>query len=610
MNFRLVWMGPVDDPPGSLSSAQKGAAVRHLPSGPRYEQQGTEMVRLERMENGRLRCITVANFTARIVRDLLLDDDDETRRDFEIRTELGGQTWKFVVPAAEFGRMGWVLNKLGPQAIIYPGQQVHARAAIQWLSGAIQQERIFTHLGWGKHGPDWVYFHAGGAVGAQGPRGDLRVELPTALQNYQVRTPADPREQVSAVRASLRCLAIAPDRISFPLLAAVYRAPLGKVDFSLFLTGQTGTFKTALAALCQQHFGPAMEASRLPANFASTANAVEELAFSAKDALLVVDDFVLIGGPGDNALQGRAERLFRAAGNHQGRSRMGGDGRLQAPHPPRGLVLATGEEVPRGQSIRARLLIVGLRPAEVDRSLLSHCQSAAQQGQLASAMGAFLNWSAGRYEDLQRRLQARSRELRSQEQPSSVHSRLPAALAELQSGWEVWLQFACEIGAIDTAERGQLEQRSKRALQELAELQIQYHHTSDPALRFVALLRAALVGGRAHVADRQGRAPESPEIWGWRRKQGGREWVPQGARVGWVTRTDLFLEPAASYQVAQQMAGSEPLPVSEQTLRHRLREHGVLASIDGGRQMLLVRRTLEGYPRQVLHLKAGELANL
>jgi hypothetical protein len=206
-------------------------------------------------------------------------------------------------------------------------------------------------------------------------------------------------------------------------------------------------------------------------------------------------------------------------------------------------------------------------------------------------MGAFPNWSAGQYEDLQRRLQARSRELRSQAQPSAVHSSLPAALAELQSGWAVWLQFACEIGAIDTAERAQLEQRSKRALQGLAELQIQYHHASDPALRFVALLRAALVGGRAHVADRQGRAPESPEVWGWRRKQAGRGWVPEGTRVGWVAGSDLFLEPAASYQVAQQMAGAERLPVSEQTLRHRLREHGLLAGIDQGREMLLVRRS-------------------
>ena len=185
-----------------------------------------------------------------------------------------------------------------------------------------------------------------------------------------------------------------------------------------------------------------------------------------------------------------------------------------------------------------------------------------------------------------------------------------AAIAKLQCGWEIWLQFAREAGALGPAEQVELAQRSGRALEELATLQAHYHQAGDPALQFVALLRAALTSGRAHVADRQGRTPESPEIWGWRRKPAGRGWVPQGTRVGWVARSDLFLEPAASYQVAQQAAGLERLPVSEQTLRHRLREHGLLASIDVGRQMLLVRRTLQGCPRQVLHLKANELASL
>ena len=43
-----------------------------------------------------------------------------------------------------------------------------------------------------------------------------------------------------------------------------------------------------------------------------------------------------------------------------------------------------------------------------------------------------------------------------------------------------------------------------------------------------------------------------------------------------------FVDPAADYQVAQELAGSERL-VGEQTLRHRLRECGLLASVDTGR---------------------------
>ena len=70
---------------------------------------------------------------------------------------------------------------------------------------------------------------------------------------------------------------------------------------------------------------------------------------------------------------------------------------------------------------------------------------------------------------------------------------------------------------------------------------------------------------------------------------------------------DLFLDPMASYQVAQQMAGNHRLPISDRALRHRLHQHGLLASIDTGRKMLMVRRTLEDIPRQVLHLKSSEV---
>src|ERR1019366_9763394 len=98
-------------------------------------------------------------------------------------------------------------------------------------------------------------------------------------------------------------------------------------------------------------------------------------------------------------------------------------------------------------------------------------------------------------------------------------------------------------------------------------------------------------------ADRLGGVPEAASLWGWRRKPTGRRWIACGACIGWVAGSELYLDSWASYQVAQQAAGVERLAVSEQTLRHRLRTRGLLASIDVGRQTLLVRRTLEGCPR-------------
>ena len=153
-----------------------------------------------------------------------------------------------------------------------------------------------------------------------------------------------------------------------------------------------------------------MDSGHLPAHFESTAGALEELAFLAKDALMVVDDFVPTG-TGDGALHALAERIFRSAGNHQGRNRLNGWS-LDSARPPRALLLATGEDLPRGHSLQARLLTIPIGPGDVDRDCLSRCQKAASEGHLAMAMGAFLSWLASRYEETRERLRRRASELR------------------------------------------------------------------------------------------------------------------------------------------------------------------------------------------------------
>ena len=483
------------------------------------------MVRWEQRDSGRRKPIPVANFTARIVRDLIVDDDAAPTRRFALEARCGGERFAFVVTAAEFGRMSWVLDQLGPGAIIYPGQLQHARAAIQYVSGSIRQQHIFTHTGWRKSGTDWVYLDAGGAIGAAQSPCDMQVELPAALAHYQLRTPPDRETRVAAVRASLQFLDVAPDRISCPLLAAVYRAPLGRVDFSLFLTGASGTFKTALAALCQQHFGAEMDAGSLPAHFSSTANALETLAFAAKDTMLVLDDFVPTGGAGDETLHGIAERLFRGAGNHQGRSRLSGNGKLHAARPPRALLLATGEQIPKGKSLRARLLIIPIHAGEVDRVRLSECQNAAQQGLYALAMGGFVKWTAERYEELQAYQQKRVQQLRAGQPPFASHARLPTTLAELQNAWEIWLRFAGESAAIGAGEQEGLEQRARKAFAEVAAMQPAYQISGDPALQFLSHLRAALASGVAHMKNRFGETPDTPFQWGWRLNPEDGKWI-------------------------------------------------------------------------------------
>src|SRR5664279_4616679 len=107
------------------------------------------------------------------------------------------------------------------------------------------------------------------------------------MSRFELRSASQPNALVRAVRASLKLAELAPPLISFPLLAATYRAVLGDADFALHLAGETGAFKSELAALHQQHFGAGMDRLHLPGNWLSTGNALEMMAFHAKDTLFV-----------------------------------------------------------------------------------------------------------------------------------------------------------------------------------------------------------------------------------------------------------------------------------------------------------------------------------
>jgi len=555
----------------------------------------------------------LTNFRARIVSQVIEDDGAETQRLIEIEGRLKDRASRFVIPTAEFAAMSWPLQHLGSEAVVYAGFGVkdHVRAAIQLLSGATPQRRVYTHTGWRRIENKWCYLHGGGALGPDGPIAGVEVRLPEALAGFALPEPP-PERLREAVLASLRVLELAPDAVVFPALCAIYRAPLASSDFSLHIAGPTGAGKTELAALMQRHWGAEMDARHLPGGWSSTANALEGLVFAAKDALFVVDDFAPAGSAADVArLHREADRLLRAQGNRQSRLRMRSDTNIRPPKPPRGLIVSTGEDVPRGQSLGARIFLVEMSPGDIDWQALTGCQDDAAKGLYAEALAGFVKWLAARYDDMQSSQAKEVRELRQAAMRSGSHKRTPDIVANLALGLRYFLAFAEEVGASSPDEADALWQRGWRALGEVARAQSHHQVAAEPANRFIELLRAAISSGRAHVAGPDGEEPETPERWGWRERvgAGGYEpsWAPHGHLVGWVDADHLYLEPDASLAAAQSLARElgDSLPVGKRTLDKRLHEGGWLVSTEQKpRETLTVRRTLGGARRSVLHLRA------
>jgi DNA primase catalytic core len=327
--------------------------------------------------------VLLTNFTATITAEITEDDGAETRRRYELIVQLNGQTYRFEILATQLAGMSWVAEHLGARGIVMPGMTLkdHARVAIQSLSKHNTYRCVYTHLGWRKLGDIWMYLHAEGAIGPQGAVLDVTVRPGEALALYRLPSPPEGKTAQEAIQASLRVLDVAPDSVTLPGYASIWCAVLGSRDFGEHLTGPTGQGKTELAALLQQHWGAGMDARHLPASWSSTGNALEGLAFQAKDAMFVVDDFCPTGAKADLQRYHRdADRLVRAQGNRSGRQRMRWDGTLRPAKPPRGLILSTGEDIPRGHSLRARLLIVDVAPGMIRWDRLTACQKDPRTG--------------------------------------------------------------------------------------------------------------------------------------------------------------------------------------------------------------------------------------
>ena len=70
---------------------------------------------------------------------------------------------------------------------------------------------------------------------------------------------------MEAVRAALLLVDVAPDRVTIPALAAVFRAPLWEwlsCDAVVWLFGPTGALKSSLAALLLGFYGTSFDRER------------------------------------------------------------------------------------------------------------------------------------------------------------------------------------------------------------------------------------------------------------------------------------------------------------------------------------------------------------
>jgi hypothetical protein len=558
--------------------------------------------------------IPISNFAASIKEQVFKDNGLCTVILYKIQGVLNDGTVlpDVEVPADEFRNTTWVAKNYGAKAIISAGQSSpdHLRAAIQVLSSDIKERSVFAHTGWRNIGGEWVFLSSSGALGKNGLDMNTEVILEGKLKYYSIKDlPANLSIQ-EAVSASLKMLEVAPENISMPMLCGTYRAPLEEMlmnDFTIYFVGGTGTLKSALTAIMIGHFGEEFHGKNLPAEWIATGNALEKMAFLAKDTIFIVDDYF----PGNNQheaskINATADRIIRGQGNKSGRARMNADGSLRNTYISRSLIVTSGEDIARGQSLRARMYIIEIVAGDVNLEVLSDLQKKASEGILVGAMAAYLKWLAPQIDELKVTLPKRKNELRDEVmKQTSGHMRAPDTIAGLLLGLEVFLTFAMEIGVYNETQALDLWTRAIKALIDSDKMHQEVLEAEDPVKRFLNLLLTSFLTGTVHLDAKAGGAPTvNPVKWGWKVTTSplGNSETPLGKLIGWIDGINLYLDADASFAAVQGIAVKQgsPITMTPITVRKRLEERGILIKSSDGK--LIKMMTLDGSKRKVMHL--------
>jgi hypothetical protein len=553
----------------------------------------------------------LSNFTAEIVCETTKVDGRDTLKTLSIQGALrdGTRLPSVEIDAAAFDKLNWLLPSWGAKAQITvgPRDKDHIAAAIKYFSKPIDKT-IYRHTGWLSEAGKHTYLSAAGGITAKGGDNQIETELQGILASYNLPMPSTngPVDLGPVLTDFDRLL---DGSIGLLLMGSAFRSVLSEFvacHVSIFLQGTTGTFKSAIAGCVQAFFGKKFNGTHLPENWGSTGNAIEKKAFLAKDTLFTIDDFLARGTAAEiSTLHRTAERVLRGQGNQSGRDRLTTSTDIRGAYIPRGLILATGEDIPNGHSLQARCVIVSIDKGATDIPTLTRLQEAADHGQLSQIMSNFVRWVAGKADnnDIKKLLDQIQAECK-KGIVNRGHARMKDNLVTLLSGFWLFLEFGKDCNNLSDMTIRELKTKALNAAKNLAQLQTTVNQEGSDADRFIGHLQSALQMGKAHLANKDGSKPAHPSALGWKSIGAGdhQRIEGQGPKVGWAFDGYIYLDLQAALSVIKPLStqAGNYLGSSAQAISKALKEAGKLEKYSAERVATKV--IVEGVRRNTLCL--------
>src|SRR5437879_6428220 len=136
--------------------------------------------RRKRTREGEETVQQLANFYLKSMRRVVRDDGAERQTLLEIEAQFGGRTFKTEISIEEFQGMKWPIKVMGTGARTAPRNAQEVYYGLQRHAQHETDKLIYTHTGWRTVDGKPHYLHAGGAIGAEGARYDIKATLPTS----------------------------------------------------------------------------------------------------------------------------------------------------------------------------------------------------------------------------------------------------------------------------------------------------------------------------------------------------------------------------------------------------------------------------------------------
>ena len=551
----------------------------------------------------------LCNFTAEITHEVTKVDGQNSFKTLLVQGQRSDGTYfpSVDIEATQFDGMDWVMSHWGAKAIInvVPKSKDHVAAAIKSLS-TYEMKTVYLHTGWIFHAKKYAYLSASGGITANGYSPDFATELSGSLNNYELPAPCADME-VPVTKFLELFSDLIDDGTGLVILSGAFRSIFSEFvpcTVSLYLQGTTGTYKSAVVGVVQALFGKTFNGSNLPENWSSTGNAIEKKAALAKDAMFVVDDFVARGTQSDVARMHRdAERVLRSQGNQSGRDRMTSTTELRGANVPKGMICATGEDLPNGHSLQARLVIINMKKGSTNTGVLSKLQDYAQTGDLAQLNANFIRWIAAAADDgviEQYFIDALSS--CAEKLPPEGHARTRDNLSQMLTGLWIYLQYAIDVGIMNLEAADIFKLQAIETVLALSRIQAGVDKDASDAERFVKVLQSALSMGSCHLAEQSGGYPKYYTAAGWKMTGSGRSQKieGQGVKVGWMNDKHVFIDITAAQKVVKQLSQGTGnyLGSSDRAVTKALYEANMLAEVSKDR--LTIKVTVEGQRRNLL----------